>query len=302
MDYYRYLGRVLLIATLLVMVFSSAYAEETATAFLDKGLAHIDANQLKEALADLNEVIKLDPSYAQAFLYRGLIHGRVTSIERGIQDLDESIRLDDKNAKAFYLRGSLHVFLNELNPAVKDFTAALDLDSGFDKAYSGRGAAYLYLYKFGSALRDLSVAIELEPDNARAYFHRGVANFHLYELEQSLADFEMAVHLDSTDSKYRFWRAKVKVLFLEGDHVKLDQVVSDLRSYIEDNPDSADGYINLAYALSVGCLLEDAAEHLRTGIALAEENNSYEVTSRDYQRLALYESGVKTICEEFSDE
>jgi TIR domain/Tetratricopeptide repeat len=67
-------------------------AEEAKKAF-EQGNAAVDSGNYDRAIADFNEAIRLNPSYALALGNRGLVYAKKDSYDRAIADFDEAIRL-----------------------------------------------------------------------------------------------------------------------------------------------------------------------------------------------------------------
>ena len=59
------------------------------------GLTKEDRKLLEEGLSDLNEAIRLDPKLAGAYLDRAMLKGHMNDIKGALLDLDEVIKLDN---------------------------------------------------------------------------------------------------------------------------------------------------------------------------------------------------------------
>ena len=57
------------------------------------------------AIEDLDNAIRLNPSYSEAFVNRGLAYAHQREHERAIADFTMAIRLDPRNAAAYTNRG-----------------------------------------------------------------------------------------------------------------------------------------------------------------------------------------------------
>src|SRR5438552_956098 len=64
------------------------------------------SGEYDKAIADYDEVIRLDPKDVFAYIYRGCAYERQGDYDKAIADYDEAIRLDPKGAKAYEIRGA----------------------------------------------------------------------------------------------------------------------------------------------------------------------------------------------------
>ena len=78
-----------------------------------------------KAIADWNEVLRLNPKDAVACFHRGLTYWNKGENDKSIADLTEAIRLDPKNGDSYYLRGLGYGKKGENDKAITDFTEAI---------------------------------------------------------------------------------------------------------------------------------------------------------------------------------
>ncbi|NLE39968.1 MAG: tetratricopeptide repeat protein, partial [Pirellulaceae bacterium] len=117
-----------------------------AVAAATDGDAAAAAKHFDAALADLNRVIKLNPTFAAAWCERGLHYLRAVQrggdaelSRRGVADLSEMIRLVPKEGRAYCARGSAHALLSDWQQALADANDAVRLCPQMPEAYSLRG-------------------------------------------------------------------------------------------------------------------------------------------------------------------
>jgi len=117
--------------------------------------------RLKEAIAEFDEAIRVDPNLSGAYNNRGIIYARLGQFQRAIQDFDEAIRLNPWDAVTYY----------------------------------NRGTAYYHLDQFQSVIQNLEEAIRLNPQDAEAYYYRGLSYANLDQLQRAIQDFNEAIRL-----------------------------------------------------------------------------------------------------------
>ncbi|MBX5494336.1 MAG: tetratricopeptide repeat protein [Bryobacteraceae bacterium] len=77
--------------------------------------------KLGEALAELNEAIRLNPSLAAAYNARGYVYLLLRDYTRAVADFDAAIRLNPRYANAYHNRGVARRALGDWKGASKDF-------------------------------------------------------------------------------------------------------------------------------------------------------------------------------------
>lgn len=105
------------------------------------------------------------PAQLQLLVNRGVTYLRRGEGEAALADFDEVIRLDRRNAEAHLNRGAALVQLSQHGPAIAAITEALGLGVREPhKAYFNRGAAREALGDLRGAYEDYNTALEIEPD------------------------------------------------------------------------------------------------------------------------------------------
>jgi tetratricopeptide (TPR) repeat protein len=120
----------------------SETGRKLAAAYCNRGHGLTEKRELDAALADLDEAIKLDPSYACAFNNRGRVYAFKRDFDRAITEYDQAIKLDPPLALAYNNRGDARFNKGDVNGALVDFDAAIKIDPKLAVAYGNRGYAY----------------------------------------------------------------------------------------------------------------------------------------------------------------
>jgi len=82
----------------------------------------------KEALADFDNAIKIDPNYAEAYLFKGSIYQYSEDYDIAIDYYTKAIKANPSYADAYMMRGLLFRTRNKKD-ACKDLKKAIDLGS-----------------------------------------------------------------------------------------------------------------------------------------------------------------------------
>ena len=101
--------------------------EPNVLAYINRGDAYRDGEQLDRAAADYGEVIRLAPSDARGWRNRGLVRLFQGKHKAGIADYDKALQYDPADAFSWNNRGQAKMRLGDKKGAIADFSKALEL-------------------------------------------------------------------------------------------------------------------------------------------------------------------------------
>jgi tetratricopeptide (TPR) repeat protein len=184
----------------------------------------------KGAIADFDQVIRLNPNNAMAYRDRALARGRLADeagycadLDRSLQlnaqdgltyarraicrsalgnqqgaqqDINRAVQLSPNDARVLVNRGNFRHQQKDYKGAISDYTEAIRLDPQLAYAYNGRGNARSDWGDKQGAIQDYTEAIRLEPQYAGSYNNRGLARYHLGDMKGAFSDFTEAIRLN----------------------------------------------------------------------------------------------------------
>ncbi len=161
----------------------------------------------ENALADMDEAIKLQPQYAGFFVNRAFLRYNLDDYFGAMADYDYAIQLDPVNQAALFNRGLLRSEVHDNNKAIDDFTQVLQLDPNNYKALYNRALLYHEIGAYESSINDINKVIAAYPSFAGAYFlrcedYRAMGNMRQAERDynKSLALSKSATYDDESES------------------------------------------------------------------------------------------------------
>ena len=148
-----------------VGVFSEAIKQQPALvyAYVERGRAYMQLNQLELALKDLNEAVKLNPNVAASYDFRGDIYLARRELDAAVDDYLSALKLDNKNPVFHFDFANALCSKGDYRTALKALDAAITLEPTFANAYVRRAVVHLQLGDSESSTRDLAKARELNP-------------------------------------------------------------------------------------------------------------------------------------------
>jgi lipoprotein NlpI len=151
----------------------------------------------KGAIADFDQMIRLNPNSTAAYLNRASAKISLKDNAGACADLDRSLQLNPIDALAYLLRAECRLMLGNQQGARQDMDQAFrfslnraqpNLDRGITRVQvPGRGTVY-----------DYDQAIRLNPNDHIAYYHRGNARFDLKNYQGAVSDYSQAISFRDT--------------------------------------------------------------------------------------------------------
>lgn len=126
----------------------------------------------QQALADMDEAIKLQPRYAGYFINRAFLRHQTDDYYGAMSDYDYAVQLDPLNAVALYNRALLRAEVHDYNRAIDDLNQVIALHPNDYRTLYNRAIVLKEKGDYNDALKDVNKVIEAYPDLAAAYFLR----------------------------------------------------------------------------------------------------------------------------------
>jgi len=158
----------------------------------------LDASKLS---AEARESIALKLSQARLHLMASLLTRRGTLLavvgdtQRAIADLDEAVHSDNTYAPAYNNRACLRAAEGDFDGALADASKAISIVPNFAEAFDTRGSVYFATKHYNLAQNDFNSAIQANPVYAEAFYHRSLLMKVLGKQANWQSDLEKAKSL-----------------------------------------------------------------------------------------------------------
>jgi len=187
-----------------------------AIIYSNRANQHDRKSEFDKSIADHNEAVRIDPTYAAGFMHRGNTYARHGDYERAIADHSEAIRLNPKDVDNLYNRGYTYSHKGDHDRAVADYTAGIELDAKNSRLWGQRCWSRAVIGKqLQEALEDCNKASALAPQIPQIFGYRGFVNLKLGQFDKALADYNTALTLtknpNNADWLYCRGVAKLKI-------------------------------------------------------------------------------------------
>jgi tetratricopeptide (TPR) repeat protein len=167
------------------------------TAYRQRGNIYSQKMDYKNALADFDKAIDLDPDHdATVYNDRGQARYNLRNFDGAIADFRKATEIDPGYAEAFNNMGAAFNEKGDPNAALAPLNRAIELNARLGKAYNNRAFSSAQLKAYGPALTDLDEVIARDPQNAIALGNRCWVRAVLNQLSEALVDCQQAALLD----------------------------------------------------------------------------------------------------------
>ena len=281
-------------------------AAASPESYYDLGKENLVNREIGSALTNLSRAIELNPDFGDAYYLRGLAHALEEEYDEAIADFEQVIKIDQDHtdvevalAGAHAGRAAEQALLGDYGEAIADFERAIELGaedesvrSGLTLAYLRRGLDYFddgeeeeAIADFDRAIADFEEVIKADPEDievrtitAGAYLFRAIISYdkgyfseEFAYFDRAFADLERAIELDPDNIEARvavadayLWRG-----FTHYDLNDSDAAIADFTRSIESSaevmglyPDSIDAKVAAAAAyLWRGIVHSERSEH-----------------------------------------
>lgn len=136
---------------------------------LEKGMHYLGKREFKEAIAEFDAAIALDPKAPEPYIRKGMALYRGERWKEALPLMDKAAQLsqrDDKSAAwwPLYNKGLAYFAGRDKDGAIESFSQSIKLKPN-DKNYTARARMYLFQDKLELAMADVKAAQRYSPDS-----------------------------------------------------------------------------------------------------------------------------------------
>jgi tetratricopeptide (TPR) repeat protein len=205
--------------------------------------ARLVMGRVDEALADLDQSIKIDAGQPTSYKARAMVHMRKRNFEAARADCDAALKINAKDDALYFLKAETLFHLKDNAECLKNLDQAIEMNPKISGAFSSRGAIHGRLGDWQACIDDCNTALSLNPKSSTAYNNRAWAYTHIGQPELGLADVEEAIRLGPERATVFGTRGAVYVGL-----GRFAEAVADLDKAIADDQSDGENYFNRAVA------------------------------------------------------
>ena len=229
----------------------------------DLGNCLLQEGRLPEAIANLEEAIRLDPGIAGP--HNGLGNALAGSgrLYEAVQQYRAALQIDPGDVLSLNNLGLALGRLGRTGEALACYQEALRIRPGFAEAECNLGVALAAMGRIAEAVEHLEASLRLDPRNAMAHFNLGNALARTGRMPEAIEHLEASLRL-----KPEFAPAQDNLgnaLFQEG---RLAEAIARYEEAVRLEPDYARAHYNLGNALYRTGRTAEAADQFAAALRL----------------------------------
>jgi tetratricopeptide (TPR) repeat protein len=168
------------------------YPKEVA-AYMAKGVMNLERGDTLAAIEDFSRSIAVDRFYAKGWAARGEIFLMKDNYVNALADLNEAIRLKSDDALYYMNRAVARHNLNDLRGTMEDFDKSISLDPTSKLSYVNRAILRTTVGDLNRALEDYDKVLSIDPADFQVLFNRALVRKDLGKFKDAIADFSAII-------------------------------------------------------------------------------------------------------------
>ncbi len=158
-------------------------------AYMAKGQMNVERGDTLAAIEDFSRTISVDKYYAPGWGARGWVSLMKDRYSNALADLNEAIRLKSDDPTYYMNRAMARYNLNDLRGTMDDFDRSISLDPNSKLSYLNRAIMRTTVGDLNRALEDFDKVLFLDPEDYQAIYSRGLVRKDLGNNKDAIADF-----------------------------------------------------------------------------------------------------------------
>lgn len=159
------------------------------------GTLLLQMQQYEQAMALLNEVVKINPQYARTYLVIGNIYYMQLKGQDAEAAYVKALNLDPTLADGHYFLGRLYMGYGEVEFAEQEYKRAIEQDPSLYDAYNDLGTIYMYANRYTEADEYFHRALKVNPGMVPALVNLGILYANQGEWDKAQNYLELAVDM-----------------------------------------------------------------------------------------------------------
>lgn len=240
-----------------------AVTQDNDLAHSNLGTALARQNRLDEAVAHLQEALRLIPNYPGFQNNLGTALAKQGRLDEAIPHLREAVRLAPNDSGSHSNLADALTWKGRLDEAIAEYRMAIKLNPTEAAAYCNLGNALAGKGLIEDAITQYQEALKLNPDSTDVHNRLGTMLGIGGRLDEATAQFRDALRLDPNNAEAH---CSLGIGLIR--QKRFDEAVAQLQAALKLNPEYAEAHSNLGVALVSLGRQDEAVGQLREALRL----------------------------------
>lgn len=268
--------------------FTSVYTVQSQSAkkYYSAGEKFEQANNLKDAIFNYGEAIKLDPNYEKAYAARALCYEKNNQIAEAVEDYKKLQVFDPKNKELYYNAGRLLVNLKKHQDADQMFRKALERDKEYQEVIDLEIKTLYTIRDYTYGLTVTQYALDLKK-TAVNYYHHAVMFDSLKNYVEAEKEYKNSKYYDS-----KYIPAYVGLAMVQLKLNKLNDATTTCETAISKDANNTDIYWARSYLFAAKNDYQNALNDITKVILKNPTLLNFKFRAHVYSKLGQHQNAA----------
>lgn len=165
------------------------------------GLSYYERNDIKNAISEFREAVKLNPSNSNIHYSLGTSFLSIGNYVESINSLESSVQYNPNNPDAFYNLGIAYYRTRQYNKSINAFKNAIALNPNDIDYYINLGVIFRIIGKYPEAIIEYQKALFLNPASIPALLNLGVAYRLNGNIDRAIEQYNKVLAIDPNNKE-----------------------------------------------------------------------------------------------------
>lgn len=241
---------------------------ETIEEWLQQGKILLGAERFAEAVTYFDRVLSQNPMVYEAYISRGIAKANLNELDQAMADFKKAVKLDKENPDAFFHMGNISFMRGEFEDGVKQYNQAITLGYEGAELYFHFGLVYEEAEAYELAIRYYTQAIRAEALNPVYRVRKAVCQIQTEKYDEALETLDGLREVAPDIFDYYHMKA---IIYTQLN--RLDEAEAVLAEANQRYPDDFDLLTDRIRLLVTRKDYTAAADFLNRALAAAQDDN-----------------------------
>jgi tetratricopeptide (TPR) repeat protein len=187
---------VLIVAAMMAVGLAAA-AQDNITPHLQAGLSLLKSGNLRQAEAEFQKALKLDPGSARVYVLLGITENGLKEYSEAISVFDSALKLDSNSVSAHYNLALSLLHLHRDDDAIHELEEVVQLDPKVEPAFYNLGLLLAQKGRFKESIQYLQEARRQQPADPAVIVNLVKAYFRIGQKEKAIELAKQGINEDT---------------------------------------------------------------------------------------------------------